>query len=93
MLAIAGWPLAEMLNGDFLRSAGQTNGRAPSLFNGHLFDHLPFLFVAFGGLAFLELQTKDTVKDGDYNFDPCAHPHASHPPIAPLGPPPITPRM
>jgi len=70
MLAVAGWPLAEMINGEFLRSAGQTNGRAPSLFNGHLPDHLPFLLVVFGGLAALELKTKETVKDGNYNFDP-----------------------
>jgi len=70
MLAVAGWPIAEMLNGNFLRSEGMTNGRAPSLFNGHLTDHLPFLLVVFGGLAALELKTKDTVTDGDYAFDP-----------------------
>merc|ERR1711990_711282 len=59
-----------MINSEFLHSAGQTNGRAPSLFNGHLFDHLPFLVFVFGGLAALELTTKDTVKNGDYGFDP-----------------------
>lgn len=69
MLAAAGWPLAELTSGSSLRFAG-TNGRAPSLFNGHLFDYLPFLVVVFGGLAYLEVTTKDTVKDGDYGFDP-----------------------
>jgi light-harvesting complex II chlorophyll a/b binding protein 4 len=65
MLAAAGWPLAEMLN-----PTVATNGRAPSLFNGHLLDYFPFLFLAFGGLAAFELNTKDTVKDGNYGFDP-----------------------
>jgi len=67
MLAVAGWPLAELFNGNGLSA---TSGRAPSLFNGHLFDHLPFLFVGFAALAALEFKTKDTVKDGDYGFDP-----------------------
>jgi light-harvesting complex II chlorophyll a/b binding protein 4 len=71
MLAAAGWPLAEMLNGDALRlQENFTNGRAPSLFNGHLLDYFPFLLVAGGGLVALEMMTKDTVKDGDYGFDP-----------------------
>merc|ERR1719387_695967 len=68
MLAAAGWPLAELNNGS-LQFSG-TNGRAPSLFNGHLFDYLPFLVVAFGSLAYLEYTTKDKVKDGDFGFDP-----------------------
>merc|ERR1711937_374137 len=68
MLAAAGWPLAEMINGNYPRSV--TNGRAPSLFNGHLLDNLPFLVVFLGGLAALEMKTKDTSKDGDYGFDP-----------------------
>ena len=55
-------------HGGYLKDV--TNGRAPSLFNGHLVDHLPFLCVAIGGLAALEFVTKDTVKDGDYGFDP-----------------------
>merc|ERR1719146_386376 len=67
MLAAAGWPLAE-LNNSSLRFA--TNGRAPSLFNGHLLDYWPALFVAFGGLAFLEVTTKDKITDGDFGFDP-----------------------
>ena len=36
MLAAAGWPLAELANGQSMRFA--TNGRVPSLFNGHLLD-------------------------------------------------------
>jgi light-harvesting complex II chlorophyll a/b binding protein 4 len=70
MLAAAGWPLAEIFNRGALKAEGFTNGRAPSLFNGHLLDYFPFLVLAFGGLAALELRTKDTVKDGDYGFDP-----------------------
>ena len=69
MLAAAGWPLAEMLNGNFLRD-GYTGGRAPSLFNGHLTDYAPFLIVFLGAFSALEYFTKDTVTDGDYGFDP-----------------------
>jgi light-harvesting complex II chlorophyll a/b binding protein 4 len=71
MLAAAGWPLAELANGggrSWLHSA--TNGRAPSLFNGHLLDYWPALFVIFGGLSFLEFTTKDSYIDGNFGFDP-----------------------
>lgn len=69
MLAAAGWPLAELANrGPALTQA--TNGRAPSLFNGHLLDYLPFLVVFFGGLAFLENTNKGKITDGNYGFDP-----------------------
>jgi len=69
MLAIAGWPMAEFASGRTLAEA--TNGRAPSLFNGHLLDYTPFLAVVFGGMAAMEFLTKDkAVKDGDYGFDP-----------------------
>ena len=61
--------MAELLNGSFLRS-GYTNGRAPSLFNGHLTDYAPFLIVFLGAFSALEYFTKDTVTDGDYGFDP-----------------------
>ena len=44
--------------------------QAPSLFNGHLPDYAPFLLAFLGAFAFLEVQTKDTVKDGDYGWDP-----------------------
>jgi light-harvesting complex II chlorophyll a/b binding protein 4 len=72
MLAAAGWPMAELVNGPYLHSfaAGGLNGRAPSLFNGQLIENLPFVVLVFGGLAALEYTTKDTVKGGDYGFDP-----------------------
>jgi light-harvesting complex II chlorophyll a/b binding protein 4 len=71
MLAAAGWPLAELVNSggrSWLSSA--TNGRAPSLFNGHLLDFWPALFIIFGGLSFLEFTTKDSYQDGNFGFDP-----------------------
>jgi len=69
MLAAAGWPLAELYSaGERLQKL--TNGRAPSLFNGHLLDFLPFLIVVFGPIAYLEFQNKDRLPDGDYGFDP-----------------------
>jgi len=73
MLAAAGWPLAELASHDYLSSfGGGTNGRAPSLFNGHLFDvgYLPSLVLFFGGMAFLEFTNKDKLTGGDYGFDP-----------------------
>jgi hypothetical protein len=54
MLATAGWPLAELYSGDGLKNH-YTNGRAPSLFNGHLLDWMPFLVVFFGPIAFQEI--------------------------------------
>ena len=68
MLAAAGWPLAELANGQSMRFA--TNGRVPSLFNGHLLDFAPALVLIFGGLSYLEFTTKDSVTDGDFGFDP-----------------------
>ena len=68
MLAAAGWPLSELSSTDFLKELG-TNGRAPSLFNGHLLDFLPVLLVVFGPIAFLESQNKNVI-EGDYGFDP-----------------------
>jgi len=69
MLAVAGWPLSEFASHKTLLET--TNGRAPSLFNGHLFDYAPFLAVFFGGLAVIEFLNKDkAVVDGDYDFDP-----------------------
>ena len=44
MMAAAGWPLSELLDGPLSRLFGlpnvleKTAGRAPSVFNGHLFD-------------------------------------------------------
>jgi len=76
MLAAAGWPIAELYSGDFLHGSGGTDGRAPSLFNGHLLDYLPFLVIIFGPLAFLEFTARgkpDAQRlgvGGDYGFDP-----------------------
>ena len=57
-----------------------TNGRAPSLFNGHLLDHAAFLLAVAGGLSYVEKVTKDGVakrvvdydeaQPGDWGFDP-----------------------
>jgi len=58
MLAAAGWPMAEIYSNDFLHGSGGTQGRAPSLFNGHLLDYLPFLLIVFGPIAYLDLQSK-----------------------------------
>ena len=74
MLAAAGWPLAELWN-PFISLDGH-NGRAPSLFNGGLFDFpiLPFFLLAMGGASYLELQSAERAKSGrfpgDLGFDP-----------------------
>ena len=69
MLAAAGWPLSELFAKSLLID---TNGRAPSLFNGEMLElpFGPFVLAFFAGFAYLELETKDTVKGGDYGFDP-----------------------
>jgi len=86
MVAAAGWPLSEI----FQRLLGQltgtatildaTNGRAPSLFNGHLFEGPQGIFVLLAALATasLEVKTLDNVEGltptgyvaGDLGFDP-----------------------
>lgn len=68
MMAAAGWPLAELCNGSFLQFAG-TNGRAPSLFNGGLFDFpfFPFVLLATLGTAFVE---SASAGQADLGFDP-----------------------
>lgn len=58
MLAAAGWPMAELYSGDFLHGSGGTNGRAPSLFNGHLLEYLPFLIIIFGPIFYFELTAR-----------------------------------
>jgi len=72
MLAVAGWPLSELVNGPLLQALG-TNGRAPSLLNGALLDG-PFVGVvslALAAVAFLELNTAYYgAQGGDYGFDP-----------------------
>merc|ERR1711924_5260 len=64
---------------------GGTEGRVPSLFNGHLLDYLPFLLGTFGPIAYLDLKSKGfdfkspkgfdfkkkgELNGGDYDFDP-----------------------
>jgi hypothetical protein len=79
MLAAVGWPFAELIN-PWLDSTG---GRAPSLFNGGLFDGpVPFFLVlAAGAAALLEnvaeeranqrwRLSEDKAIAGDYGFDP-----------------------
>ena len=81
MLAAAGWPMAELLN-----PIAATGGRAPSLFNGQLIENALPVALLFGGLAFLEVQTKGSsagaakkVVDygepqvGDYGWDPLSY--------------------
>lgn len=75
MLAAAGWPVAELWNFDFLHGeagAGGTAGRAPSLFNGHLFDlpYVVFLLLAFAPLAYFDFTNKGKPNGGDFDFDP-----------------------
>ena len=73
MLAAAGWPLSELTNWDFLHSYGDLNGRAPSLFNGGLFDvYGGFFFVFVAAAAALELKAIETddIVAGDFKFDP-----------------------
>merc|ERR1719201_3219730 len=82
MLAVVGWPLAELLNP--FDALAFTGGRAPALLNGGLGAYAPFLLVAAAGISYLELQTADDVFQthlipesqrpkyvpGDLNFDP-----------------------
>jgi len=86
MMAAAGWPLAELLDKPLSKVLGQpylleaTSGRAPSLFNGHLFEGPQGIFVGLVTLAtaVLELNTLDHVEGlmpstyvpGDLGFDP-----------------------
>lgn len=80
MLAVIGWPLAELLNP--FGALDFTNGRAPSLFNGGLDAYAPFLLLAVAAAGFIELQTIDDVNQtylsqpqkkyipGNLDFDP-----------------------
>ena len=54
MLAAVGWPLAELLN-PWLSSTG---GRAPSLFNGGLFDGVVPFFMVITGMVAAVLENK-----------------------------------
>ena len=73
MLAAAGWPLAELYSSYGLHDHF-TNGRAPSLFNGHLLDFLPFLVIFFGPIAYQEFANKGknyySDPQGEQVFDP-----------------------
>jgi light-harvesting complex II chlorophyll a/b binding protein 4 len=62
MLAVVGWPLAELFN-----PLASTNGRAPALFNGGLGEVLPFVLLVAGFAAFQEMKK---VEGGDFGFDP-----------------------
>ena len=86
MMAAAGWPISELLDKPLSQLLGMpyalemTNGRAPSLFNGHLFDgpQGAFLLLATLATTALELQTLDNAEGltpsdyvvGDLGFDP-----------------------
>jgi len=67
MLAAAGWPLAELWHGPLARLSGlpfaldATQGRSPSLLNGHLLDSWPFLAVATLAVVAVEVSTLDQV--------------------------------
>jgi len=65
MIAVLGWAAAEL--------SSYSGDRAPSLFNGGLFDitAFPVFFLAAAGAAFFEYNNKDRVgAPGDYGFDP-----------------------
>jgi len=72
MLAVAGWPMAELWNGGLAQ--GATNGRAPAVFNGGLFDTGAIFFVltVFAGAGIVEANTleKKGAFPGDLGFDP-----------------------
>jgi len=85
MVAAAGWPISELLDGPLSKLFGLPNqlasgGRAPSLFNGHLFEGPQGAFVLLVALAisYLEANTLDNVEGltptgyvpGDLGFDP-----------------------
>lgn len=84
MLAAAGWPISELVNERGL--ATLTNGRAPSLFNGHLGDSTFFLFLLLASASYVEIATipgaQADARPGDIGFDPLslgartAHPDA-----------------
>ena len=83
MLAAAGWPMAEIINGGWLKNVAGTAGRAPALWNGGLGDAptMPFLLLAAAGMAYAEFKTLDNVEGltktgyvpGDLGFDPLGY--------------------
>ena len=86
MMAAAGWPMAELLDGPLSKLFGlpygleATGGRAPGLFNGHMFDGAngAFILATMAFTAYLEVNTLDNVEGlttteymaGDLKFDP-----------------------
>ena len=73
MLAAIGWPLAELVQSDFLHAYPFLNGRAPSLFNGALLDvYAPFCLFAVAAFGLFEVVTTEhgLGVGGDYHFDP-----------------------
>lgn len=82
MLAVIGWPLAELINP--FGALAFVGGRAPSLFNGGLFAYTPFLLLVVAATSYLEMQTIANVNQmwsspeeykkgyapGDLSFDP-----------------------
>ena len=80
MLAVIGWPLAELINP--FNALGYVGGKAPALLNGGLDAFAPFMLVVAGVAGYLELQTVDDVYQtylykqdkervqGDMGFDP-----------------------
>ena len=86
MMAAAGWPVSELIDGPLSKLLGlpsvmdATNGRAPSVFNGHLLDGVQggFLLLAVVATSYLEYKTLDNVEGltptgyvaGDLGFDP-----------------------
>ena len=69
MLAAVGWPFAELVNGPWLNEMG-TSGRAPSLFNGALFEdpNLQFLVLALAVTGAVEYVGYPAY--GNFGFDP-----------------------
>ena len=86
MMAAVGWPVSEIIDGPLSKLLGMpnvmeaTNGRAPSLLNGHLFDGPQGGFLLLVALAKADLEantldnveglTSDTYIAGDLGFDP-----------------------
>jgi len=71
MLCAAGWPISELVSGEFLKYV--TNGRAPSLLNGGLVDSPGGNFVTFvfAIASLVELSSAYYgANGGDYDFDP-----------------------
>ena len=64
MLVAAGWPIAELANGEWLQLSALTNGRAPSILNGALFDFPIFATLLFAllGTSYIELKMLDATQ-------------------------------